>query len=109
MSLPDSHTTRRYVDVIARWRDDGVITPLSVCWPDGRTFQIERVIGQPIANSFSDKGTRTLRYTVQIGNRETHLYLEQEITEKGSTDSGMWRRCLTVHLGILADFEVSVS
>ena len=22
MSLPDSHTTRRYVDVIARWRDD---------------------------------------------------------------------------------------
>ncbi len=86
MSLPDSHTTRRYVDVIARWRDDGVITPLSVCWPDGRTFQIERVIGQPIANSFSGKGTRTLRYTVQIGNRETHLYLEQEITEKGSTD-----------------------
>ncbi len=86
MLLPDSHTTRRYVDVIARWRDDGVITPLSVCWPDGRTFQIERVIGQPIANSFSGKGTRTLRYTVQIGNRETHLYLEQEITEKGSTD-----------------------
>lgn len=86
MSLPDSHTTRRYVDVIARWRDDGVIMPLSVCWPDGRTFQIDRVIGNPIANSFPGEGVRTLRYTVQIGNRETHLYLEQEVTAKGSTD-----------------------
>ncbi|CCY05786.1 uncharacterized protein BN494_00245 [Eggerthella sp. CAG:1427] len=86
MSMPDSHTTRRYVDVIARWRDDGAIVPLSVCWPDGRTFQIEQVIGQPISNSFPGEGVRTLRYTVQIGSRKTHLYLEQEVTAKGSTD-----------------------
>lgn len=86
MSLPDSHTMRRYVDVIARWRDDGLIVPLSVCWPDGRTFQIRQVIGNPISNSFPGKGTRILRYTVQIGNRITHLYLEQETTDKGNVD-----------------------
>ena len=84
MSLPDSHTTRRYVDVIARWRDDGSIVPLSVCWADGRTFQIERVVGQPISNSFEHEGVRTLRYTVQVGSRETYLYLEQETTSKGN-------------------------
>ena len=86
MALPDSHTTRRYVDVIARWRDDGVIVPLSVCWADGRTFQVERVIGQPVSNTFPGEGVRTLRYTVQIGRRETYLYLEQETTSKGNVN-----------------------
>lgn len=86
MPLPDLHTTRRYVDVIARWREDGAITPLSICWPDGRTFQIEKVIGQPISNSLPGRGMRTLRYTIQIGSHKTHLYLEQEATEKGNTD-----------------------
>lgn len=87
MSLPDSHTSRRYVDVIARWRDDGLIVPLSVCWADGRTFQIERVVGQPVSNALpGEDGVRVLRYTVQIANRVTHLYLEQEQTAKGSTD-----------------------
>lgn len=86
MPLPDSHTTRRYVDVIARWRDDGTVVPLSVCWPDGRTFQIECVLGDPIANSFPGEGVRTLRYTVQIGRRKTHLYLEQNVSGQDVTN-----------------------
>lgn len=86
MSLPDSHTLRRYVDVIARWRDDGSVMPLSVCWPDGRTFQIDQVVGRPIANAFPGDSLRILRYTIQIGTRITHLYLEQEATDQGITN-----------------------
>ena len=72
-----NHRERRYVDVIARWRDDGRITPLSVCWPDGRTFQVELVLGEPAANAFADADSRTLRYTVRVEGRITHLFMEK--------------------------------
>ena len=65
------------MDVIARWRDDGRIEPLTVCWPDGRSFQVEEVLGEPASDTFPDAEVRTLRYTVRIGGRVTHLYLER--------------------------------
>lgn len=76
--MPEGHRERRYVDVIARWRDDGRITPLAVCWPDGRAFQVDRVLGGPSANAFAGADSRTLRYTVQVEGRVTHLFLERE-------------------------------
>ena len=77
MSEAKGQTQRRYVDVIARWRDDGRIEPLSVCWPDGRSFQVDAVIGKPAGDTFPDAAVHTLRYTVRIGGRTTHLYLER--------------------------------
>ena len=77
MATAKGQKTRRYVDVIARWRDDGRIEPLSVCWPDGRCFQVEEVIGEPASDTFPDAERHTLRYTVRIGGRVTHLYLER--------------------------------
>ena len=68
---------RRYVDVIARWGGDGRVTPLFVCWPDGRTFQVDRVLGEPAANAFASAGSRTLRYRVSVEGRVTNLFLER--------------------------------
>ena len=79
---------RRYVDVIARWHDDGRVTPLSVCWADGRTFQIEAVLGEPVANAFPGAPSRTLRYSVRVGGRTTLLYLERE--ERGKEPVTRW-------------------
>lgn len=67
---------KHYVDAIVRVRDDGRMVPLSVCWPDGRTFHIDRVVDGPIGNAPRTAAARTLRYTVQIGRRRTHLFLE---------------------------------
>ncbi|MEE0845768.1 MAG: hypothetical protein U0L71_06200 [Eggerthellaceae bacterium] len=69
---------KHYVDVIMRLRDDGRIVPLSVCWPDGRTFHIDCVVDGPVGNAPRAAQARTLRYTVQIGRRRTHLFLECE-------------------------------
>ena len=82
MAVPKGQKVRRYVDVIARWRDDGRVEPLAVCWPDGRSFQVDEVIGTPASDTFPDAPTRTQRYTVRIGGRVTHLYLERRIEEK---------------------------
>lgn len=76
----ESHV-KHYVDVIMRLRDDGRIVPLSVCWDDGRTFHIDRVVDGPISNAPRDAGRRVLRYTVQIGRRCTNLFLECEAGE----------------------------
>lgn len=79
---------KRYVDVIARWRDDGRIIPLVVCWDDGRTFQVDRLVGKPVSDMPPGSPGRTLRYTVMIGSKCTHLYLEQD--EAGSKASSRW-------------------
>ena len=84
MVTPQGQKTRRYVDVIARWRDDGRIEPLMVCWPDGRSFQVDEVIGSPASDTFSGAPVHTQRYTVRIGGRVTHLYLERRAEGKGA-------------------------
>ena len=77
MVAPSMNKERRYVDVVARWRDDGLVVPLAVCWPDGRTFQIDEVLGSPAANAFSSASEITLRYKVRVGGRVTNLFLEK--------------------------------
>ncbi len=80
--------SRRYVDVIARCRDDGRIVPLVVCWDDGRTFQVDRVVGSPVSDRPAGTPGRTLRYTVVVGRKLTHLYLERG--EEGAKDALRW-------------------
>lgn len=75
-NLPAGTKTRKYVDVIARWHESGRVEPMSICWPDGRTFQIDQVIGKPASSAFENAPARILRYVVRIGTRTTHLFLE---------------------------------
>jgi hypothetical protein len=83
-----AHGSKRYVDVVARWHANGYVEPLIVCWPDGRSFQVESVEGTPQSSSFPGVPGRTLRYTVVVDRHRTHLFLEHGAD--GSKDSARW-------------------
>ena len=100
MSLPDLHTTRRYVDVIARWRDDGSIVPLSVCWADGRTFQM-------LVNQYriplSMKGCVLCAIPCRlVVGRLTCIWSKKQQARAMLID-GTWKRYRIIRPGILGD------
>ena len=77
---------KRYVEVVARFDEDGSITPLSITWEDGRTFEIDQILGHRHAASLKVGGTG-MRYLIRIGNATTYLfhedprwYVEEKIT-----------------------------
>lgn len=64
-----------YVEVTARFNTEGEITPLSIVWEDGRTFEIDRVLDVRKAASTKAGGVG-LRYRVRILGKETYLFYE---------------------------------
>lgn len=66
---------KRYVQVQARFDEDGSLTPLSITWEDGRRFEIDRILDKRQAASLKVGGTG-IRYLVRIGNNKTFLYYE---------------------------------
>lgn len=69
-----------YVEVHARYDPDGVFTPESVVWTDGRQFEIQKVLDVRQAASQKAGGTG-IRYTCLINGKEKFLFLE-EIKDK---------------------------
>ena len=67
---------KAYVTVTARWSDEGVITPLSVAWEDGRSYEIDQVLDACRAASLKAGGCG-IRYTIRIGTKSTYLFLEE--------------------------------
>ena len=66
---------KHYVEVLARIDEEGVVTPVSVTWDDGRTFEIDRVLDVRQAASLKVGGTG-VRYLVRIGQTTTYLFYE---------------------------------
>lgn len=66
---------KKFVEVVARFDEDG-ITPLSIQWPDGRVFDIDRVLDARPAASITVGGFG-IRYTCKIGKKETYLFYEE--------------------------------
>jgi hypothetical protein len=66
---------KRYVKVIAAFEDDGRITPLSVVWDNGRSFDIDHVWDARRATSLTAGGTG-MRYPISILGKDTYLYFE---------------------------------
>ena len=64
-----------YVNVVARFRKDGVLVPLTVQWEDGRVFQIDKVLSVCRSASLKAGGAGT-RYTCRILGSVTNLFLE---------------------------------
>ena len=61
------------VSVFCHIDTDGILTPLSIKWKDGRVWDIERVLHTCRSTDFSFAG---IRYTVLIGGVEKYLYLD---------------------------------
>ena len=66
---------KRYVEVVARFDEDGSITPLSITCEDGRTFEIDQILDHRHAASLKVGGTG-MRYLIRIGNATTYLFHE---------------------------------
>lgn len=66
---------KHYVEVLSRTDEDGRITPVSIIWQDGRTFEIDRILDVRRAASLKVGGTGT-RYLVRIGRSTTYLFHE---------------------------------
>lgn len=69
-----------YVDVIAEFSKDGILTPKSFRWIDGSVYEIQRVRDIRRAASLKAGGVG-MRYTCIVNGRECYLYYE---------DNNMW-------------------
>lgn len=85
---------KRYVEVVARYFEDGKLVPLSITWDDGRVFAIDRVLDVRQAASLKVGGMGT-RFIVRIGSRTTCLFfegprwfVEEIVPEKASSARG---------------------
>ncbi len=65
-----------YVSVVAEFDPEGKVTPLSITWEDGRIYPIDRITKKIRAASLK-AGGQGIRYTVEIGGRETFLFYEK--------------------------------
>ncbi|MEG0324465.1 MAG: hypothetical protein RR619_10745, partial [Raoultibacter sp.] len=61
---------KQYVTVAASIDPDGVVTPMSITWEDGRSYHIDRILNRRQASSLKVGGSG-LRYLVRIGGRDT--------------------------------------
>lgn len=71
-----SSKLKAYVGVTVRFSSLGELTPLSIEWEDGRTYEIDEVTNVCRAASICAGGAG-IRYTVRIGRTITYLFLEE--------------------------------
>ncbi|HAN21864.1 MAG: hypothetical protein A2Y15_06335 [Clostridiales bacterium GWF2_36_10] len=64
------------IAVNVRHETDGKITPLSIIWEDGRTFDIDRISDIRRAASLKAGGVG-MRYTCRIRNKQIYLFDEE--------------------------------
>ena len=65
-----------YIGVLAVTQPDGSIVPLRLIWPDGRNWEIDRVLDVRPAASLKAGGAG-IRYTCRIRNHQTYLFQEE--------------------------------
>ncbi|PKM61725.1 MAG: hypothetical protein CVU99_02280 [Firmicutes bacterium HGW-Firmicutes-4] len=66
---------KKFVSVTAKFDQDG-ITPLQIIWPDGRVFDVDRVLDVRPAASIAVGGLG-IRYKCKIAGKERLLFYEE--------------------------------
>jgi hypothetical protein len=66
-----------YVQVNADFSPEGVVTPLSFVWEDGRQFDIDHVLDIKRAASLKVGGLG-LRYSIRVMGKDSYMWLEDE-------------------------------
>lgn len=67
---------KRYVDVLAEFKTDNQIIPLSIIGKDGHIFKIDKITNICKAASLKSGGAG-IRYSCFIGGKEFYLFLEE--------------------------------
>lgn len=65
-----------FVEITARFDQEGHVTPLVVHWEDGSRYEIDRVLDVRRAASLK-AGGQGWRYTVRISGHSTYLFYEE--------------------------------
>lgn len=64
-----------YVNVIAKFTDEGVLIPLQFKWEDGREYVVDKVLKRERCASRKAGGVGIM-YTCMVQGQESHLYFE---------------------------------
>lgn len=76
MGQPDKNG-KCYVEVIAHFSDEGVITPIDIIMDDGTRYHVDRCVERRYAPSLK-AGGYGYRYTVMISGREHFLWQDDK-------------------------------
>lgn len=77
-----------YVEVVASFREDGLLLPCEIVWEDGRRYEIDRV--SDIRPGASMKvGGQGDRYTIWLNGQQRYLYFERNASLRGN-NIGRW-------------------
>lgn len=77
-----------YVNVLASFREDGLLLPREISWEDGRHFEIDRVTDVRQAASMKVGGQGD-RYTIMVCGRQRYLFFERNASICGN-NIGKW-------------------
>ena len=72
---------KEYISVVADYKTDGSIRPVSMIFADGSVFAISALISVIHMSATSHNGAET-RYRVKIGSREHELFFEDAGSKK---------------------------
>lgn len=61
--------------VMAQFSEEGIITPLSFTWPDGRKYEVDKVLGCKPAADLSI-GVQGKRYDCMVMGKQVELWLD---------------------------------
>jgi hypothetical protein len=66
-----------YVTVLCEYQESGYVKPLMITWPDGRKFEIDKILDVRKAASHN-VGGQGYRFTCRIWGKEKYLFLEDD-------------------------------
>ena len=79
---------KHYVEVVASFRDDGLLLPREIVCDDGRHYEIDRVTQITPAASMKVGGQGD-RYTIYINGQQRYLFFERSASIRGN-NIGRW-------------------
>ena len=68
--------TRKYINVMVEFTNDGCLLPREVIWDDGRRFTIEKILSAKKGMKMKTGGVG-IQYTCLIKGCEKHLFYEE--------------------------------
>lgn len=77
-----------YVEVVASFREDGLLLPREIVWEDGRRYKIDRISAMQPGASMKVGGQGD-RYTIWLNGQQRYLFFERNASLRGN-HFGRW-------------------
>ena len=70
----DGMSKMQYIKVLVDFDFYGKVTPVKIIWPDGREFEIDRILD--VRHAPAKSGGSGMRYLCRIQHREVPIYFD---------------------------------